>query len=838
MHTSPRSLPPALEPLAELALDLRWTWSHGGDGLWRRADPGLWEQTGNPWLLLRLLPAERLRTLAADESFLAELAEQVRRRRAALESPAWFERVGGAAPGTVAYFSMEFGLHEALPLYAGGLGILAGDHLKTASDLGVPLVGVGILWQQGYFRQALDAAGRQHELYPHNDPENLPIQPLRTAEGDRMEVSLEMPGRRLHLRAGEAAVGRTRLYLLDSNHPLNAPVDRGLTGSLYGGDPEVRLLQELILGIGGWRLLRALGCEVEVCHLNEGHAAFLVVERARSFMQDHGVDFREALWATRAANVFTTHTSVAAGFDAFEPALIERYTTYFGAYVRRLGITWPELLALGRREPENPGEPFGMAYLAVRGSARVNAVSRLHGEVSRRLFQGLFPRWPEHEVPVSHVTNGVHVPSWDSADADALWTAAAGKERWRDGPRDLGAALATHTDEQLWSMRARERADVVRVARTRMHRQLAQRGAAADERASVDGLLDPEALTIGFARRFTAYKRPNLLLADPERLTRLLTNPARPLQLVISGKAHPADEEGKRFVADWLRFAARPDVRSRVVFLEDYDMALAKELVEGVDVWLNTPLRPWEASGTSGMKVLVNGGLNLSVLDGWWAEAYEPGNGWALGDGREAAGAEHDARDAEELYRLLEEEIVPEFYDRDAEGVPRRWLQRVRTSMAALTPRFSSNRMLRQYVEEAYLPAARDFRDRAAEGARLARDLAAWETRLRAGWGGIAFGPVEMEGRDGTLHVRAEVSLGELPRDGVRVELYADAREGEPAVREPLAIGDAAPDSSGRCAVAGTLKTHRAPGEFTLRVVPYHPSAHLPIELPLIAWQR
>lgn len=838
----PRPLPAALQPLVDLALDLRWTWSHAGDALWRRLDADLWEQSGNPWQMLQQVSVARLAALAADDAFVAELEAEANRRRAALEGGSWFTETHpgrhAGALGRVAYFSMEFGLHEALPLYAGGLGILAGDVLKTASDLGVPLVGVGILWQQGYFRQLLDAQGHQQELFPYNDPHNLPLQPLRTADGDRLEVVLQLPGRRLRLRGWEAIVGRTRLYLLDSNHPFNTPADRGLTGALYNSDPEVRLLQELILGIGGWRLLRQLALEVDVCHLNEGHAAFVVVERARSFMQDHGVSFREALWATRAGNVFTTHTAVDAGFDRFGPGMIARYTAFFDAYVRGLGITWPELLGLGRRDPGDAEEPFGMGYLAVRGCARVNGVSAQHGEVSRRLFAGLFPRWPTAEVPVAHVTNGVHVPSWDSTGADALWTAAAGKERWRGGLEDLSAAIAARTDEELWALRAEERAALVRAARARLHRQLAQRGVTGHDLAMAREVLDPEVLTLGFARRFTAYKRPNLLLADLDRLRGLLTDPRRPVQLVVAGKAHPADDEGKRLVAEWIRVASQPDVRRHVVFLEDYDMALAKEMVEGVDVWVNTPRRSWEACGTSGMKVLVNGGLNLSMLDGWWAEAYRPGNGWALGDAPPppAAPAE-DGRDAEALYRLIEDHVIPAFYDRDPDGIPRSWLRQVRTSMADLAPRFSSNRMLREYVETLYLPAANDFRARAANDVRVARALADWEARLVVGWGQVRFGRVELRTEGDALRVAADVWLGSIRPDDVRVELYADPWEAEPIVRQPLSIGSAR-DSGGPHAVSAAIQTRRPLDHFTLRVVPYHAEARVPGELPLIAWQR
>jgi len=836
----PRSLPEPLLPLATLALDLRWTWSHAGDALWRALDAELWEQTENPWLMLQLVPAGHLEALAQDERFLSDLRAQVAERRDLLEQSGWFTKTHGAESAPTAYFSMEFGLHEALPLYAGGLGVLAGDHLKTASDLDVPLVGVGILWQQGYVRQVLDTSGYQQDLYPHNDPTTLPIQPLRTSTGDPLDVALELPGRRIQLRAWYATVGRTRLYLLDSNHPLNAPTDRGLTSTLYGSDPDTRLMQELILGIGGWRLLHAIGYDVSVCHLNEGHAAFVILERAHQFMQDHDASFREALWATRAGNVFTTHTAVPAGFDTFGPDLIEKYTPYFDEYVRNLGISWPDLLALGRRNPDDPNEPFSIAYLALRGSAHVNAVSELHGSVSRDLFHDLFPRWPTRDVPIGHVTNGVHVPSWDSEQADRLWTAACGKDRWRGEMEQVSDAIADLKDEEIWSLCTRERANLVEIARRRLHQQMAQRGVTGDELVMAEKVLDPEALTLGFARRFASYKRPNLLLSDPERLKRLLTDPARPVQIVLAGKAHPSDDQGKQFIAQWVEFAKDPDVRRRVVFIEDYDMLLAADLVQGVDVWLNTPRRPWEACGTSGMKVLVNGGLNLSELDGWWVEAYASGNGWALTNGQDLSESERDAAEARTLYHLLESEVVPLFYDRDARGLAREWIDRIRSSMADLTPRFSSNRMLREYVETAYVPAARDFRDRSMDEARLARDLAAWDRRVREAWPEVRFTDVARTDEDDGLQVTATLALGNLSPDDVRVELYADALGPMPAVSERMVREPVGRDGSGGSAdpvrYSVTLRTDRPADHFTPRVVPDHPSARLPLERPLIRW--
>jgi starch phosphorylase len=830
-----RSLPGPLARLSTLALDLHWTWNHAGDAVWRRLDETLWDRTQNPWLLLHYVPSERLERLARDETFLEELQSLDDSRARYLATRPW-RPAGARILPRVAYFSMEFGLHEALPLYAGGLGILAGDYLKTASDLDVPVVGIGILWQQGYFRQVLDPRGRQTELYPFNEPACLPIEPVFGRGGDLVRIPLAFPGRTILLRAWRVTVGRSALYLLDSNDPFNAPADRGLTSALYGGDSEVRLLQEIILGVGGWRLIEALGLDIEVCHLNEGHAAFVVIERARQYMQQRGTTFREALWATRAANVFTTHTAVPAGFDTIAPSEIEKYAPYLADYARGLGLSWPELLALGRRDAADALEPFSMAWLALRGSSWVNGVSELHGDVSRRLFSDLFPRWPQAEVPVGHVTNGVHVPSWDSPWTDALWTVAAGKERWRGDVSALTSDVLHLSDADLWRLRRAERADLVRFARERLLRRLARHGSLEDATAIAGGVLDPEALTLGFARRFATYKRPNLLLTDPERLRRLLTSPHRRVQLIVAGKAHPRDVDGKALIEQWAAFAADPDVRAHVVFLDDYDMRLATELVQGVDVWINTPRRPWEACGTSGMKVLVNGGLNLSTLDGWWAEAFDPGYGWALGD--RVVSADDDVREAAQLYSLLEHEVVPAFYDRDADGFPRRWIAMMRASMAHLAPRFSSVRMLQEYVEQAYLPGAAAYRRRADPASGLAKDLDGWSRRLEQHWRQIRFGDVAADARGRQLTVAVTVFLGEIEETAVQVQLYADPAPGDaPFVAQmtPVEPIGGVPNAA---IYRVTIDTDRPASDFTARVVPFHPEARVPLENPLIAWQR
>ncbi len=833
----PRRLPEGLEDLLPLAVDLRWSWNHRADSLWETVDPVLWEATGNPWLILASVSQKRLEALARDSGFRRRLAEARRHLEAYRRARTWFaERHGDGPLRAVGYFSMEFGLTEALPIYSGGLGILAGDYLKSASDLGVPVIGVGLLYQRGYFHQVLDPEGRQLAFNPYNDPALLPVTPLRTPDGEWLRLEVELGEGRVCLRAWEAQVGRTRLLLLDSNDPLNPPEHRGITSELYGGGPELRLQQEIVLGIGGWRLLRMLGLSCEVCHLNEGHAALAVLERTRSCMEEHGLRFREALRLTRAGNLFTTHTPVEAGFDRFAPELVARY---LGPYAGQLGLELEELLDLGRQRPGDRTEPFHMAYLALRGSGAVNGVSRLHAEVSRGIFQPLFPRWPRREVPVGHVTNGVHVPSWDSSEADALWTEACGQARWLGELQELEPALRCLSDEALWAFRCASR----RALLEQVHRRLLRwSGQDSGVRSRACGArLDPNVLTLGFARRFTGYKRPNLLLHDPDRLAALLNHPERPMQLLIAGKAHPRDREGQAMIQAWARFITRPDVCGRVVFLEDYDIALAAELVQGVDLWINTPRRPWEACGTSGMKVLVNGGLNLSVLDGWWAEAWRPEVGWALGDddGGPEPDEVRDARDAEALYRLLEEEVGPAFYERDARGVPRRWVARVRESMATLTPRYSSNRMLRQYTEAYYLPMARAYRERLARGGALARELEAWEGRLREHWDRIHLGRPEVRREGDCWEVRLPVYLAGLRPEDVAVELYADPlEEDQPPLRQPMEREEVLAGAVGGFRYRARVPAARPLEHYTARVVPHHPQARIPLEAALILWQR
>jgi starch phosphorylase len=829
---------PGFDSLAELALDMRWSWNHAADEVWRKLDPALWEQTHHPCVVLQTVSREQLERVLADPAFRKHVDDLVQAKRRAAEAPAWFQQNHAGTPLTcVAYFSMEFMLSEALPIYSGGLGNVAGDQLKASSDLGVPVVGVGLLYQQGYFRQVIDGDGAQQALYPYNDPGQLPITPLRTSSGEWLRLEITLPGYPIWLRAWQVQVGRVKLYLLDSNDAANFPAHRGITSELYGGGPELRLQQELVLGIGGWRLLEALGIHPEVCHLNEGHAAFAVLERARSFMGEARQPFDVALAATRAGNLFTTHTAVAAGFDRFPPPLIEQY---LGRYAKdRLGITVHDLLALGRQNPDDSSESFNMAYLAIRGAGAVNGVSRLHGSVSRHLFGPLFPHWPADEVPVGHVTNGVHTPTWDSAAADDLWTEACGKDRWLRATETLDQDIRRVSDARLWQFRTAASKSLVEYARERLSRQLAASGAPAEAVDGAKHLFDPNALTLGFARRFATYKRPNMLLHDPQRLLRLLTDPRRPVQLILAGKAHPADQAGQALIQQWMRFIRRSDARRHVIFLSDYDMLLTEHLVQGVDVWINTPRRPWEASGTSGMKVLVNGGINLSELDGWWAEAYAPDVGWALGDGLEHGDdPAWDAAEAEALFERLEREVIPEFYARDKKGIPTAWVARMRESMARLTPLFSANRAVREYTEQHYLSAAAAFHAREAGKGAIARLMVGWRHALEEQWPTLRFGEVKA-GTKGDQHLfEVQVYLAKMAPDAVRVELYADAAKDGRAIRSEMKRVRPIPGAVNGYIYTASVPANRPASDYTSRVIPHYDGVAVPLEVTPILWQR
>jgi starch phosphorylase len=822
-----------MDELAGLALNLHWSWNHASDEIWESLDAELWQTTQNPWVILRTVSRAKIQALLANPDFRQRLESCQRHNQKIFTEDAWFQKKhSGSALSLVAYFSMEFMLTEALPIYSGGLGNVAGDQMKAASNLGVPVVGIGLLYGQGYFRQNFDLEGNQQALFPVNDPDQLPIRPLRQANGEWLRFQIQLPGSKLWLRCWEVRVGRNKLYLLDTNDFANSAAHRGITSQLYGGDAEMRLKQEIVLGIGGWRLLRALGLEPQVCHLNEGHAAFAVLERARSYMEDHKVSFDLAMTVTRSGNLFTTHTAVAAGFDRFDPQLMRKYLRHYAE--DELSIPMEQLLAIGRQNAADPAEDFNMAYLAVRGSGQINGVSKLHGKVSRHIFQPLFPRWPEEQVPITYVTNGIHVPTWDSAEGDALWTSACGKERWlgEDVPTDRISRLS---DQQLWQMRTIERKKMIDRVRKRYACQLAS---AHDTAQDFTGFLDEQVLTVGFARRFATYKRPNLLLHDPERLIRLLGDPQHPVQLILAGKAHPQDQPGQALIKQWNDFIKRPEVQQHVVFLSDYDMWMAQELVQGMDLWINTPRRPWEACGTSGMKVLVNGGLNFSELDGWWAEAYSPELGWAIGDGQEhGEDPATDAVEADAMYTLLEQQVVPEFYDRSDSGMPARWLERVRSSMARLTPEFSAGRTIQNYTEDHYLSAAAGYGRRSAKDSALGLELLQWQHNIAQEWNTVRFGTMQVETRDGQHFFTVQVLPGTLSIGDLKVELYASPLGKGDAVVETMKACDQCKAANGAVTYSAQVADVRGSSDYTPRITPYHPAGSLPLEAGQILWQ-
>jgi glycogen phosphorylase len=827
-----------LDSLAELTLDLRWSWDHGADEIWRELDPALWDLTHNPRVVIQTVSRDHFQTVMRDPAFRNKIELLVKTRKDSIRASAWFQQNYPQTSLTcVAYFSMEFMLSEALPIYSGGLGNVAGDQLKAASDLGVPVIGIGLLYQQGYFRQEIDRNGMQQALFPYNDPGQLPVTPLRQPDGEWLRLKIDLPGYSIWLRTWQVQVGRVKLYLLDSNDPANFPVHRGITGELYGGGPELRLKQELVLGIGGWRLLDALGIHPQVCHLNEGHAAFAILERAYCFMKDTGQPFEVALAVTRAGNLFTTHTAVAAGFDCFSPQLIEQY---LGAYAeQKLGITGYQLMALGRKDPGNESEMFNMAYLAIRGSGAVNGVSRLHGEVSRHIFEPLFPKWPTNEIPVGYITNGVHMPTWDSKEADETWTEACGKERWLGMNKTLEQDISRVSDEKLWEMRTAANKALIEFAREQYSRQLLSSGHSSDSIERAKYLFDPKVLTLGFARRFASYKRPNLLLHDPPRLLRLLTNPTFPVQLILSGKAHPADQEGQDLISEWMQFIRQGNMHPPVIFISDYDMHVSENLVQGVDVWINTPRRLWEASGTSGMKVLVNGGINLSELDGWWAEAYSPEVGWALGDGNEHGDdPAWDAKEAGQLYTILEQEVIPEFYQRNEKGIPVAWIDRMRKSMSRLTPRFSADRTVREYTEQHYIPAATAFLDRAANKGAAGKLISDRLNTLEQKWGSVSFGETGFKIFKDMVKFDVQVYFNDLNPDSVQVELFANGVNGESPFSQKMEQGEKLKGPGNGYYYFTSVYSTRPASDYTIRAIPYFPDVAVPLEISRILWQR
>ena len=843
-EVTPR-LPARLEALRELAHNLLWSWDEELRALFVRVDADLWRSSyQNPVRMLGSVAQERLDALAVDEGFLALFDRVVARYRAYLSERTWWDQRYEDSP-RVAYFSAEFGLTECLPIYSGGLGVLAGHHLKSASDLGVPVVGVGLLYQQGYFRQYLTGDGWQQESYPVNDFYNLPVVTVVDDGGAPLRVVLDIGGRPALVQVWKAIVGRVTLVLLDTNLADNPADIRAITDQLYGGDNETRFRQEMVLGIGGVRALDAMGLRPVVCHMNEGHSAFQSLERIRLLMRESGLTFAEALEATRAGAVFTTHTPVPAGFDVFPAELVTRL---LGPFAADAGIPMADILELGATGPgAGGGGAFNMALLALRTSSSANGVSELHGQVSRELLGKSFPEIPAPEIPVSHVTNGVHTRSVVSREMAQLFDRYLGPEWWRHpGQAATWKGVADIPDEELWATHERRRQRLVAFGRQRLVAQVAARGGTARDIDRAKGVLDARALTIGFARRFATYKRADLLLRDSERLERILRDAERPVQIIFAGKAHPRDHEGKDVLKTIARFCQREDVRRHAVFLEDYDLVMSRYLVQGVDVWLNTPRRGMEASGTSGMKVLPNGGLNVSILDGWWCEGNGPDVGWAIGKGEAYDDHAHqDYVESNALYDLLEKEVVPLFYARQQDAMPRAWIERMKSSMGKLSPIFSTNRMIWEYGERFYLPAARRVGTLMEDGAKRARELAAWRTRVTSHWGEVGFETVESTGpealRVGDGHdVEAVVGLGKLRVDDVRVEISYGTLSAQGVLIDPrlvtMARAGAVPGTA-RHRYRGRIPCDRSGRQgFAVRVRPFHADAASVLDVALMTW--
>jgi starch phosphorylase len=839
-------VPPQLEPLLKIARNLWWVWHPEAAELFRRLDRQLWEEVyHNPVKLLGTISQEKLRAAAADDGYVAFLNRMYADFTEHLEGQGWFrERHGEADKMLVAYFSAEFGVHESLPVYSGGLGILAGDHLKSASEIGLPLMGVGLLYRNGYFNQYLSADGWQQEAYPELDFYNLAIEQMKHDDGNPVRVRVDLPENAVFCNVWRANIGRVPLYLLDTNLPENAPADREITARLYGGGHDMRIKQEIVLGIGGVRALEAMNIHPTVFHMNEGHSAFLALERVRMLLEKYpSLTFDEARQQVMATCVFTTHTPVPAGIDMFPP---EQMLKYFRSYIPSLKLDEEGFLALGRERVEDKKQGFSMAVLAIRLADGINGVSKLHGEVSRKMWHNIWPSVPANEVPIRHVTNGVHVRTWLSREMIEVLDRYL-PDRWKHDAADQTVWQGVYhiPDEELWRAHERSRERLVAWVRKTLKEQLTKRGASYDDLAMAEQVFDPEALTLGFARRFATYKRGALLLRDPARLRRLLEDPKRPVQIIFAGKAHPADNEGKELIRAIVQFARNPEVRRRIVFIENYDMNVARYLVQGVDVWLNTPRRPYEASGTSGMKAAANGVLNCSILDGWWVEGYSPDVGWAIGRGEQYSDVNlQDQLESQALYDLLEKQIVPLFYDRSIDNLPREWIVRMKHSMGRLAPVFNTNRMVAEYTEKFYIPAYQRGELLGADGLARAQKLARLKESLRHKWQGIKIVGVSASGNGhykvgDTMRVEAMLDLPEIdPRD-ISVQLYAGqiGATGEFQNAEAMPMEHARELAPNRHLFVGQFQC-RTSGRhgYAVRILPGDPDLATPFEPGLITW--
>ena len=854
------ALPDQLKDLDFIARNMYWSWNSDLLELFRRIDSKLWSTSGhNPVKLLGSVSQGKLDELAKNQGFLGQLQSAGEQLRSYLEQQTWYEKVcSKPTEPSIAYFSAEFGVHECLPIYAGGLGILAGDHLKSASDLGIPLVGVGLLYQKGYFRQYLNVDGWQQEIYVENDVHNMPIEMVREENGRPLTISVEYPGRCVLAQIWCIYIGRVKLYLLDTNVDENSPMDRMITSSLYGGDRELRIRQEIMLGIGGLKALHAMGIHPTVCHMNEGHAGFMALERIRGLRNEQNMTFDEAVEATSAGNVFTIHTPVKAGLDEFRVELMDKY---FGDYFPKLGINRERFLALGRILADDENEPFKMPVLALKLSSFSNGVSKLHGEISRGIWGSLWPGVPVDEVPITAVTNGIHLQGWVSDELDSLYKRYLGPtyaENTTD--KSVWDAVDQIPDEEFWQIHQRCKEQLIVFARSRLKAQMQRRGSYHTELNRAEEVLDPESLTIGFARRFAGYKRGNLLFRNPRRITKLLTDKEKPVQFIFAGKAHPKDTEGKEIIRQIIHFANQEGVRRRIVFLEDYDIDIARFLVRGVDVWLNNPRRPMEASGTSGMKAAVNGVLNMSTFDGWWCEGYTKDGGWVIGDSEPYDDRDYqDLVESQAMYNLLENEVAPLFYSRTADNLPRAWIRRVKNSIKWTAPRFNTHRMVAEYTRRFYEPSAAKWRYLTAEACARARAFSNWKTGVRQAWPEIAVKDVIIEAPNGDgcqqlshigpqlkvgsqLCIRALVRLGSIDQNDVAVEFYHGPVDTWQNIKSGSAVRmeyDHPAEQPDEHWFVGSMPcTQTGKHGVSVRVLPKHTDLIDPHEMGLIHWEK
>ncbi len=838
------TLPAVLEPLREMTFNLWWTWEPSARRLFRHLDPDLWNRTNhNPVRMLQLSRQARLEELAQDKSFLRELKEvhDAFRNYLARQDTYGKTGAGAAIKRPVAYFSAEFGFHEAIPNYSGGLGILAGDHCKSASDLDLNFVAVGLLYRHGYFRQEIDKDGAQHAVSLNQNFHHLPIREVQR-DGAGLLISVRILDREVFAKVWQLPVGRIDLFLLDTDIPENNAEDRLITAELYGGDQEMRMRQEIVLGIGGVKALKALGIDPEVFHMNEGHSAFLALERIRRKVVEKKLEFYSALQIVASANIFTTHTPVPAGNDSFPREMMREY---FGDFAKELGIPFDELFSFGQTRVDR-SDPFSMTILALRMSRHSNGVSKLHGEVSRSLWRDVWNGVPVHEVPITSVTNGIHTKTWMAPEFSALYRKYLGEWEEHITEPDFWRGVIDIPDAQLWETHQQLKHRLVEFVRERVRIRRERIGDSPEAIRNVNRILDPEVLTIGFARRFATYKRGALLFSDKERLKRLLNDTTRPVQFIFAGKAHPRDEGGRALIQEVYRFSREAGFENRVVFLEDYDSYIARRLVQGVDLWLNNPLRPMEASGTSGMKCAPNGGINLSVLDGWWHEGFNGNNGWAIAAEISDGTVEfQSAVDANSLYQLLENQIIPLYYAKPDGKLPLAWLQLMRESIRSVTPVFNTHRMVKEYTERLYIPAARSHENFAQNGCEPATQLSRWKARMRKDWPQVRIHDVQVGNKDRqnilvgeSLQVSAHVYLGDVDPNHVRVEAYHGEADNGGIKNPSVSVLNA----SGRNGDGSYLYQGSVPASesgaygFSVRVVPTHPHLMQSHELRLIAW--